>query len=84
MPPKNLRIRLNGRHDLEEMSLLLQKVNARLQDQGVRSVENCALYLAPLNPQGERMELLDQDGERLEAIEISLPVADKFIKATNG
>jgi hypothetical protein len=82
-PPKNLRVKLNGRHDLEQVSLLLQKVIARLQDQGVHSVENCAVYLMPLAHDGSRVQLLDHQGKPIDAMEISLPVSARFVKATN-
>ncbi len=56
-------------------------VIARLEEQGVDSVEDCALYLTPLTIGGDRMILKDAQGKPLEAIEISLPVFARF-KAT--
>jgi len=78
---KNLRIKINGRHDLEQTCFLLQRIIARLQDADVDSVERCALYLTPLNRAGERVTLKDEKGRPLETIEIALPVSSKFTKA---
>lgn len=83
-PFKNLRVKLNGRHDLEQTTFLLQKVIARLQDDGVHSVADCSLYLMPLSSDGAPAPLKDREGKPLETIEISLPVSDRFIKAVNG
>jgi hypothetical protein len=76
--PRNLRIKLNGRYDLEQTSLLLQRAIARLQDAGVVSVENCAIYLTPLDADGERSVIRTADGQSIETIEIAMPVSSKF------
>ena len=81
---KNLRVKLHGRNELEQISFLLQQLIAKLQDQDVHSIENCSLYLTPLNAKGERMLLKDQNGKPLETIEITLPVSARFIKAANS
>jgi hypothetical protein len=81
---KNLRVRINGRYDLEQTCLLLQKILARLQDAEVDSVEKCALYVRPLNRAGEPMILRNEKGEPMETIEIALPFSSRFSKAADG
>lgn len=75
---KNLRVKLMGRYDLEQTCLLLQRMIARLQDADVASIENCSVYLTPLNRGGEQMALNDQDGKPMDTIHLALPVSRKF------
>ena len=77
----NVRIRFHGRHDLEHLSLQLQKVIARLQEQGVYAVDSCALYLTPLDRQGDRIALRDAKGKTVENIEVALAASVRFSKA---
>jgi hypothetical protein len=65
------------------MSFLMQKLIARLQEQGVHSVENCAVYLAPLDRAGDRMAPKNRDGKTVETIEIAISISERFIKATS-
>jgi hypothetical protein len=76
--PQNLRIKINGRYDLEQTSLLLQRVLAQLADSGVTSIENCVMYLAPLGPNGDALMRTNAKGEPLNTLEIALPITAKF------
>jgi hypothetical protein len=40
-----VRIKIKGGYDLEQFSLLLQRMMTRLEDADVASVEHCAVYL---------------------------------------
>jgi hypothetical protein len=64
-PPRNVRIEIRGRYDQEDLSQLFQRIIARLEDQGGLSVEDCALYLAPLARGGDRMALKNGQGKPL-------------------
>jgi len=81
-PAKSLRIKIVGRHDLEQLSFALQRAIARLQDEDVRYVENVSVYLTPLNGSGDRMMLKDAKGKLLETLEIHVPVSARFLRAT--
>jgi hypothetical protein len=79
---KNLRVRINGRYDLEDLSMLLQRALARLEDTGVVAVDRCALYLTPLNRTGDQVAIRDEKGRIVESIELSQPVSARFTKAS--
>jgi hypothetical protein len=79
---RDLRIRLNGRLDLEEFAYMLQRALARLQDQGVTSVEGCAIFLTPLTRGGSPASLVDANDNPLTSLELTLPAADRFAKAS--
>jgi hypothetical protein len=82
-PPKTLRVRITGgRLDLEQLSEAISKAIARLQDHEVSFAEDCALTLAPLGGRGERMALKDGQGREVEVIEIHVPAAAGFDKAS--
>jgi hypothetical protein len=70
---KNSRVKIEGRHDLEEFSLALQVLIARLQDMGVSGVQNVSLYFEPLDCHGLRTMLLDEHGKPAEALTVSRP-----------
>jgi hypothetical protein len=82
-PSKNFRVKLKGRHDLEQLTFLLQTMIARLQDQGVHSVQDCSLYFIPVSREGDPALIKDHAGKPLQTMEISLPVSDRFIKAAS-
>jgi hypothetical protein len=75
---EGLRIKINGRYDLEQLSLLIQQIIARLQDGEVHGIENCRLYLTPLDRSGGRTALRDRGGTFTESMEISLPISTRF------
>ena len=81
-PVKSLRIKIVGRHDLEQLSFALQRAIARLQDEDVCYVENVSVYLAPLNGSSDRMMMKDAKGQPLETLEIHVPVSARFSRAT--
>lgn len=66
----NSRVKIDGRHDLEQLSFALQKMIALLQEQHVHSVQFCSVYFTPLDRQGERKHLFDEKGRPVEMIEI--------------
>ncbi len=67
---KNIRVKINGKHDLEQLSFALQKMIARLQEQNVQGVRFCSVYFEPLDKQGDRKNLTDDKGRPVEIIEI--------------
>lgn len=70
---KNVRVKIHGRHDLEQLSMQLQKMIASLQDRNVHAVQWCSVYFEPLDSQGERKGLWDEKGRAVEVIEIGAP-----------
>jgi hypothetical protein len=78
---EKLRIRINGRYDLEQLSLLFQRIIAQLQDAGVVSVEDCTTYLVPLDETRERMSITNSGGEVVETITVALPASARFSDA---
>jgi hypothetical protein len=74
----NVRIKIKGRYDLEQISLLLQRMIARLEDSDVASIEHCAVYLTPLGRGGETMLLKDREDKPIDTIALSLPISAKF------
>lgn len=74
-PAENVRVRFTGKANLEQLSAAFQTFIAALQERNVHSVENCALYLAPLDRAGQRMLIRDKNGSVLEVFEIDIPGA---------
>jgi hypothetical protein len=66
-----LMIEIRDRHTLEQFSLELQKMIARLQEHGAHGVEACSVYLKPLDDKGERIALWNEKGEPISRLEIS-------------
>jgi hypothetical protein len=79
--PSRVHVKVNGRHDLEQVCFAVQTLIARLQDQDVYALEDLSIYCAPVNAQGERMLLKDAKGKPIELLPITLPVAMKFSRA---
>ena len=44
----SLRVKFAGRYDLERLSCALQIAIARLNDRGIDAVQNCNLYITPV------------------------------------
>jgi len=65
-------IEIRDRHTLEQFSLELQKMIARLQEHGAHGVEACTVYLKPLDDKGERIALWNEKGEPISRLEVSL------------
>jgi hypothetical protein len=70
---KNSRVKIEGRHDLEEFSLALQVMISRLQDMNIAAVQNISLYFEPLDCHGLRTTLTDATGKPAEVITIDRP-----------
>jgi hypothetical protein len=68
-------VEIHGRHDLEQFSLELQKMVARLHDHGAYGIEACTVYLKPLDDKGERIALWNEKGEAISRLEVSSPEA---------
>lgn len=68
-----LAIDIRDRHTLEQFSLELQKMIARLQEHGAHGVEACTVYLKPLDNKGERIALWNEKGEAISRLEVSAP-----------
>lgn len=67
---KNMRADFKGEHSPEQLSLFFQMFIAQLQQKGVTSVGQCSFYFAPLGKKGERIYLVNEDGEPLEVMTI--------------
>jgi hypothetical protein len=66
---RNARARIEGRHDLESLSLELQRFVARLQDMDVRAVERCSIYFTALDGSGGRCALI-LEGRPIDAFDV--------------
>jgi len=58
-------IDIRDRHTIEQMSLELQKMLARLHDLGAYGIEACSIYLKPLDEKGEVIALYDAKGKQV-------------------
>lgn len=67
---KNIRADFKGEHSLEQLSLFFQMFIAQLQQKGVTRVGQCSFYFAPLDKKGERIYLVNENGEPLEVLTI--------------
>lgn len=72
-PPAEIRIRIPGRHTLEQLSLDLQRAVARLQEHNVYGVQNFRIQLQPLDQDGKPIGLWTEDGNPVEVINIPEP-----------
>ncbi len=73
--PTTLAVTIHGRHDLEQFSLELQKLVARLQEQGVYGVQACTLSLEPLDDKVRPKVLWDAQGAPIAELHIAAPPA---------
>lgn len=74
---KNSRVKIDGRHDLEEFSLALQLMISRLQDMNVAAVQNVSLYFEPLDRNGARAVLRDEEGKPAEIVTVARPRGER-------
>ena len=74
---KNSRVKIDGKHDLEEFSLALQMMISRLQDMNVAAVQNVSLYFEPLDRHGARAVLRDDENKPAETITVARPRGER-------
>lgn len=74
---KNSRVKIDGKHDLEEFSLALQLMISRLQDMNVAAVQNVSLYFEPLDRNGARAVLRDEEGQPAEIVTVARPRGER-------
>lgn len=65
-----IRAALGKADSLEEFSLLLQMLVARLQDMNVHGLGGCTVYFEPLDAHGTRMGLSDDCGVPVQALTV--------------
>lgn len=82
--PKSVRIKItsNGRLSFEDLTAALHKGLGKLEGYGAAGVEHCALYVSPRSAEGSPVVLRDQQGREVQEIDIYIPVAPRFAKAT--
>jgi hypothetical protein len=68
--PTDLQINITGRHTLEQLSMELQVVIARLQEAHAYGVQNVRIRLEPTDKQGERITLFDQEGKPVQLMRV--------------
>lgn len=68
-----LMIDIRDRHNIEQISLELQKMLARLHDLGMHGMEDCTIYLKPLDEKGERIALYNEKNEPISRLEFPPP-----------
>ena len=71
-------MKIHSLYTLEQISLELQKVVAQLYDHGAYGLEDCRIYLKPLNDKAERIALYDAEDKPVETIDINAPEKQAF------